>query len=64
MIRSYVVTFGFVTLRVIQAALMAAGIANEDDSVAVAAWLCWTVPLALTEVLLHRRAQNSLPGAI
>lgn len=64
MIRSYVVTFGFVTLRVIQAALMAAGIANEDDSVAVAAWLCWTVPLALTEVFLHRRAQNSLPGAI
>ena len=35
MIRSYVVTFGFVTLRVIQAALMAAGIANEDDSVLV-----------------------------
>jgi uncharacterized membrane protein len=61
MIRSYVVTFGFVTLRVIQAALMAAGIANEDDSVAVAAWLCWTVPLALTEVLLRRHTGNRVP---
>ena len=53
MIRSYVVTFGFVMLRLIQDALMALGLANEDDSVAVAAWLCWTVPLALTEVVFR-----------
>jgi uncharacterized membrane protein len=61
MIRSYVVTFGFVTLRVVQVALMGTGIANEDDSVAVAAWLCWTVPLALTEVLLRWHTRSGSP---
>ena len=64
MIRSYVVTFGFVTLRVIQAGLMAFGIANEDDSVSVAAWLCWTVPLALTEVYLRSHARTGLSRAV
>ncbi len=64
MIRSYVVTFGFVTLRVIQAALMAFGIANEDDSVSVAAWLCWTVPLVLTEIVLRRQGRTPLSQAL
>jgi uncharacterized membrane protein len=64
MIRSYVVTFGFVTLRVIQSALMAFGIANEDDSVSVAAWLCWTVPLALTEIFLRSHSRTGLSRAV
>lgn len=64
MIRSYVVTFGFVSLRVIQATLMALGIANEDDSVSVAAWLCWTIPLAITEVLLRAHSRTELSRAV
>ena len=53
MLRSYVVTFGFVTLRVTQNVLMGLGLADEDTSVAIAAWACWTVPLVLIEPLLR-----------
>lgn len=51
MLRSYVVTFGFVTLRVVEACLMSLGI-SEDTSVGIAAWLCWTAPLLIAEPLI------------
>lgn len=41
MLRSYLVTFAFVLLRVIQDGLMGLGL-DEERSVALAAWLCWT----------------------
>jgi uncharacterized membrane protein len=59
MLRSYVVTFGFVSLRVIQNIIMGMGWADEDTSVAIAAWLCWLVPLVIAEPLI--RAQRLAP---
>jgi uncharacterized membrane protein len=54
MIRSYVVTFGFVTFRVVQALLARSGITGDDASFDIAAWACWTVPLLLVEPAIRR----------
>ena len=55
MIRSYVVTFAFVTFRVIQPALYAAHIGTPLEQLAVAAWACWAVPLLITELVIQGR---------
>ena len=55
MIRSYVVTFAFVTFRVIQPALQAAQIGTPLEQLAVAAWACWAVPLLITELVIQGR---------
>jgi hypothetical protein len=55
MVRSYVVTFGFVTLRVIVAIIAGLGLMTEDDANSPAAWLCWIVPLAVLEIGYRRR---------
>ena len=55
MIRSYVVTFAFVTFRVIQPALQAARIGTELEQLAAAAWACWAVPLLITELVIQGR---------
>ena len=55
MIRSYVVTFAFVTFRVIQPALQAAKVGTELEQLAVAAWACWAVPLLITELVIQGR---------
>jgi predicted membrane protein DUF2306 len=52
-LRSYVVTFGFVTLRAIEGTLRTLGVGNDDSRFSVAAWLCWTVPLLLLELALR-----------
>jgi uncharacterized membrane protein len=55
MIRSYVVTFAFVTFRVIQPALQAAHIGTPLEQLALAAWACWALPLLVTELVLQGR---------
>jgi hypothetical protein len=55
MIRSYVVTFAFVTFRVIQPALQAAQVGTYLEDLAVAAWACWAVPLLITELVIQGR---------
>jgi uncharacterized membrane protein len=60
MLRSYVVTFGFVSLRLIQNAIMGFGWAGEDASVAIAAWLCWLVPLVIAEPLIRGQRSAAL----
>jgi uncharacterized membrane protein len=60
MIRSYVVASAFVFFRVFVDILHAAGIqsaagTNTPEEIKVAAWLCWAVPLMLTEPLLQWR---------
>jgi uncharacterized membrane protein len=60
MIRSYVVASAFVFFRVFVDLLHAAGIhsaagTQTPEEVKVAAWLCWAVPLMLTEPLLQWR---------
>ena len=55
MIRSYVVTFAFVTFRVIQPSLQAAQIGTPLEQLAVAAWACWAVPLLIAELVIQGR---------
>jgi hypothetical protein len=55
MIRSYVVTFAFVTFRMVWAGLRAAGVGTLSEQLAAASWFCWSVPLLLTEMILQGR---------
>jgi uncharacterized membrane protein len=54
MIRSYAVTFAFVTFRFGVDALTAQGVATADAQ-AIMAWACWAIPLMLLEPLLQLR---------
>jgi hypothetical protein len=54
MIRSYVVTFGFVAFRMIFPALQIAGMDIAAVG-AIAAWGCWALPLLFTELILQGR---------
>jgi uncharacterized membrane protein YozB (DUF420 family) len=62
MIRSYVVTFSFVTLRVIAAIIAWLGIMTYDDATTPAAWLCWVLPLLLLEIAFLRRRRSFTIG--
>lgn len=54
MIRSYVVTFAFVTFRILRELHPFHNISAEADS-ATRGWFCWAVPLLFTEVFLQWR---------
>jgi hypothetical protein len=54
MIRSYVVTFAFVTFRALSSGLEGQGVATLDR-IGIAAWFCWSVPLLLNELVLQGR---------
>ena len=51
-IRSYVVTFAFVTFRVGQIAMVGSGI-PVLTAIGIMAWACWAVPLLITELILQ-----------
>ena len=53
-IRSYVVTFAFVTFRAFESALEAAGV-PQLQAIGIMAWACWALPLLLTEAVLQGR---------
>jgi Predicted membrane protein (DUF2306) len=53
-IRSYVVTFAFVTFRVGQVALTGRGV-DLATATGVMAWACWAAPLLVTEAFLQGR---------
>ena len=55
MIRSYVVTFAFVTFRVLWSLLAAAHVGTQTEQLGAASWFCWALPLLVTEVLLQGR---------
>jgi uncharacterized membrane protein len=55
MIRSYVVTFAFVTFRASWTALQAAGIGTQQEQLAASSWFCWAVPLLVVEAALQGR---------
>jgi len=55
MIRSYVVTFGFVFFRVAFPLFEANQIGTGNERLAAAGWLCWTLPLLVTEVAIQGR---------
>ena len=54
MIRSYVVTFAFVTFRAVDSVIEARGVALLDH-LGISAWLCWSVPLLLNELVMQGR---------
>ena len=55
MIRSYVVTTGFVTFRIAFPALLNSGLADMAAAAAIAAWGCWALPLLICEAVLQGR---------
>lgn len=54
-IRSYVVTTGFISFRIIAGVLQAAGVGTLNEQLTVASWSCWAVPLLITEAILQGR---------
>ena len=58
MIRSYAVTFAFVTFRFGVDLLASQGVAMADAQ-GIMAWACWAVPLLLLEPLLQLRRPHS-----
>jgi uncharacterized membrane protein len=55
MIRSYVVTFAFVTFRALWLTLQAAGIGTQAEQLGASAWFCWAVPLLIVESVMQGR---------
>ena len=54
MMRSYAVTFAFVTFRIGVDTLTSQGV-TANDAQGVMAWACWSIPLLLLEPLLQSR---------
>jgi uncharacterized membrane protein len=55
MIRSYTVTFAFVTFRAMWTVLQAAGVGTRAEQLAMSSWFCWAVPLLIVEIVSHGR---------
>lgn len=55
MIRAYVVTFAFVTFRLINDYGPTSRLQPDNDRVLTLIWLCWAVPLLIAEVVLQLR---------
>lgn len=55
MMRSYVVTFAFVTLRFLEKILLDWKVAPEPEVDTFLAFACWSVPLLLAEPLIQLR---------
>lgn len=64
MVRSYVVTFAFVTFRVLNDFPPMLTWLPEADRANVSIWACWAVPLLFTEVILQltRMSQSRTPS--
>ena len=63
MIRSYVVTFAFVTFRAMWASLQAAGVGTLTEQLAISSWFCWAGPLLAVEAVLQGRRIFGRPHA-
>jgi heme/copper-type cytochrome/quinol oxidase subunit 3 len=55
MVRSYVLTFAFVTFRGIADLMIYFGIGQGTDRLGAISWACWAVPLLLTELVIQGR---------
>ena len=55
MIRSYVVTFAFVTFRALQPVMAKVGVGTELEQIAFISWVCWSIPLVVTEAFIQGR---------
>ena len=59
MLRSYTVTFAFVTFRLLSPLIAKWHLATPDEADAIMAWGCWSVPLLLAEPLLQLRRMRT-----
>lgn len=55
MIRSYVVTFGFVFFRIFVVLSSVLAVGEIRERLTVASWICWSLPLLLTEAVIQGR---------
>ncbi len=63
MIRSYVVTFGFVTFRILVFAFDVTKTGTMVERMTAASWLSWSVPLLVTEWILQGRKILGSPAS-
>lgn len=63
MVRSYVVTFAFVTFRILDDYPPTAYLKPDSDRAVTAMWACWALPLLFTEVILQLRRMRKPPAA-
>ena len=61
MVRAYVVTFAFVTFRILNDFPPLSRIQPASDRANMIGWACWSIPLLFTEVVLQLRRMSS-PG--
>lgn len=59
MVRAYVVTFAFVTFRLLNDYGPTSHIQPDNDRVITIGWACWVLPLLITEVVLQLRHMRS-----
>jgi uncharacterized membrane protein YozB (DUF420 family) len=64
MLRSYTVTFAFVTFRLIDNWLTGLHLAPPEAIDALMAWACWSVPLLLMEPLIQLRRLRVTHGYV
>ena len=55
MVRSYILTFGFVTFRAFTELLQVAGIGSTLEQMTAASWFSWSVPLLAAEFIIQGR---------
>jgi hypothetical protein len=61
MIRSYVVTFAFVIFRGLEEIGVFGGL-GPGTQATMNAWVCWVVPLGMTEIVLQWRRTMGAPA--
>ena len=59
MIRSYVVTLGFVFFRAFVGVTTALEVGTLHERLGAASWFCWAFPLLVTELILQGRKLRS-----
>lgn len=59
MVRAYVITFAFVTFRLLNEFTPLSRLQPDGDRLVTIAWACWTIPLLITEVILQLRRMRS-----
>ena len=63
MIRAYVVTFAFVTFRILSDYSPMSRLQPENDRSLTISWVCWVVPLAITEMVFQLKRVRSAIAA-
>jgi hypothetical protein len=63
MIRAYVVTFAFVTFRILSDYGPTSRLRPENDRSITISWACWVVPLAITEMIFQLRRVRTAVAA-